>query len=468
MGGFQGFAEDMSVSLAPITLIFGPNGAGKSSILRAIRLLQQSIQGSPYTRRNSMFTFEGDEVSLVSFANVVHRHDLGDKIRLGVSVSEFAPISERVTALGSILEQIDVEWEISSPGQISSVSFNFIFRNSLGAMNLYFEAAERELTLVAFENESLLEEVALAQSRVGTQISSIFTELDEEIDEEGSNYFMSSSDDDWDEVLDDCRFQLSGIFPTIAHQRKDLVSKKQAQLVRDVLSFVRISVIRQISGTQFVGPLRNIAERITFDAGNQPFTNTDARFAESEIRTNQAVSSWLNRLTGGRYDYRTVNYRPADVDFLGDLKSELIVDNLTHTHVTFSDVGVGLSQVLPILQALNLANRRMSTSQAPILIEQPELHLHPRMQADLMELFVELSTASPGLQIIAESHSEAMLLRLQKLLRDGKISPDAVSIIYVDQMDKTNFVSNVPLMKSNDYEVQLPVSFAGLRLRDLL
>lgn len=468
IGGFQGFAEDMSVSLAPITLIFGPNGAGKSSILRAIRLLQQSIQGSPFSRRNSMFSFEGESVSLVSFANVVHRHDLTGKVRLGVSIKDFGVISEKATSLGAVLEKVDVEWEISNPGQLSSVSIDFKFKDAAGSLNMYFEADERELILVSCENVNLFEEIAVAQSRVGMKFTAIFPEIDEDIDEEGTAYFTSSADDDWDDVLADCRFQLRGIFPTVAFQKKDTVSKKQVQLVSDVFSFLRVALTRQLSGTQFVGPLRNIAERISFDSANQPFSSSDSRDAESEIRANQVVSTWLNRLTGGRYDYRSVNYRPADVDFLGDLRSELIVDNLTNTHVSFGDVGVGLSQVLPILQALNLANRRMPASQAPLLIEQPELHLHPRMQGDLMELFIEVSESSPKLQIIAETHSEAMLLRLQKFLRAGKLSPDLVSIIYVDQIDKTNFVSNIPLLKSNDFEVQLPVSFAGVRLRDLL
>lgn len=468
IGGFQGFAEDMSIRLAPLTLIFGPNGSGKSSILRAVRLIQQSMQGNISSRRNNMFAFEGDIVSLVSFANVVHQHNVSDAVTLGLAVSDFSGLSDRANGLSNLLEQVEVTWEVGNPGVLNSVDLRFIFKKSLGVMSWNFVTEDRGLTLNSFDNVELLNEVAAAQSRVGMHYSPLFPELEDEFETDRESYFVSSNDDSWDEVLRDCSFQLRGIFPNLAFQKKDSVAKKQAQLVSDVLSFVRISFAKNVTATQFVGPLRNIAERINFDASNQPFSDSDPKDAQDEIRANQVVSTWLNRLTGGRYDYRSVNYRPDEVNFLGDLRSELIIDNLTNTPVTFGDVGVGLSQVLPILQSLNTANRRLVASQAPILIEQPELHLHPRMQGDLMELFVEVSGASSKIQIIAETHSEAMLLRLQKLLRDGKLSPDKVSVVYVDQVDKTNFLSNIPLSNANDFEVQLPVSFAGLRLKDLL
>jgi len=109
--------------------------------------------------------------------------------------------------------------------------------------------------------------------------------------------------------------------------------------------------------------------------------------------------------------------------------------------------GFGVSQILPILmkgrQDLYAQQRKT------ILVEQPELHIHPKLQAELADFFL----ASSGLvdddpgnppddegladffrshhQWIIETHSEALVLRLQRRIREGKVKPEDVSILYV-------------------------------------
>jgi predicted ATPase len=103
-----------------------------------------------------------------------------------------------------------------------------------------------------------------------------------------------------------------------------------------------------------------------------------------------------------------------------------------------------------------------------LLIEQPELHLHPAMQANLADLFVDAVSNNSKMQIIAETHSESMLLRIQKRLRDGKISPELVQILYVDKGINGNQVSELTLNSEDEFSISMPVSFSQLRLRDLL
>jgi predicted ATPase len=64
-------------------------------------------------------------------------------------------------------------------------------------------------------------------------------------------------------------------------------------------------------------------------------------------------------------------------------------------------------------------------------VEQPELHLHPKLQAELGELFAEVATAKSPKQVIVETHSENLILRVQRLVRDGRLSADQVSVLYV-------------------------------------
>jgi predicted ATPase len=71
-----------------------------------------------------------------------------------------------------------------------------------------------------------------------------------------------------------------------------------------------------------------------------------------------------------------------------------------------------------------------------LLIEQPELHLHPRMQGKLLDLLLDVGKVSDGsIQIIAETHSEAFLLKLQSAIRSGRVDPKDVALVYVERVE---------------------------------
>jgi predicted ATPase len=85
-----------------------------------------------------------------------------------------------------------------------------------------------------------------------------------------------------------------------------------------------------------------------------------------------------------------------------------------------TDVGFGVSQVLPIIALLYYVPEKST-----VIIEQPEIHLHPMAQSSLADLFINVSERR-GLQIIFESHSEHLLLRLQRRIAEGQLNEDDV------------------------------------------
>ncbi|NER23054.1 MAG: DUF3696 domain-containing protein [Symploca sp. SIO1C2] len=89
--------------------------------------------------------------------------------------------------------------------------------------------------------------------------------------------------------------------------------------------------------------------------------------------------------------------------------------------VSMVDVGFGVSQVLPVLVALLAA----SPGQL-VYIEQPELHLHPRAQVALAEVFAE--AANRGVRVVVETHSELFLLGVQSLVAEEQLSSDKVKL----------------------------------------
>jgi hypothetical protein len=96
------------------------------------------------------------------------------------------------------------------------------------------------------------------------------------------------------------------------------------------------------------------------------------------------------------------------------------------SEVLLTDVGFGVSQVLPVITLL-LYVPEGST----VLLEQPEIHLHPLAQANLADVLVYAATHR-RIQIILESHSEHLLLRLQRRMAEEAISADSVKLYFCD------------------------------------
>ena len=89
------------------------------------------------------------------------------------------------------------------------------------------------------------------------------------------------------------------------------------------------------------------------------------------------------------------------------------------------DVGYGISQVLPILV------RVFTTRRAMLLLQQPEVHLHPKGQAELASLLVEMNKRR-GNSFVIETHSDSMIDRVRIEIKKGRIKPDDVSLIYLE------------------------------------
>ena len=104
------------------------------------------------------------------------------------------------------------------------------------------------------------------------------------------------------------------------------------------------------------------------------------------------------------------------------------------------DVGYGISQILPILvQILNLG----AYGETPFfLLQQPEVHLHPRAQAEFTSLLVQLASTS-NRSFVIETHSDYMIDRARIDIRKGHIRPEDVSLIYFEPKGNIVKVHNI-------------------------
>ena len=115
-----------------------------------------------------------------------------------------------------------------------------------------------------------------------------------------------------------------------------------------------------------------------------------------------------------------------DARQVNDVQIELRVSRLPGSDdasdmVSIADVGLGVSQVLPVLVALLAAEPGQL-----VYLEQPEIHLHPRAQAALAEILAD--AANRGVRVVVETHSDLLLKRIQSLVAEDKISEDKVKL----------------------------------------
>lgn len=118
------------------------------------------------------------------------------------------------------------------------------------------------------------------------------------------------------------------------------------------------------------------------------------------------------------------------------------------------DVGFGVSQVLPAVVLLYYVPEG-----ATVLMEQPEIHLHPAVQSGLADVMLSVARAR-NVQIVVESHSEHLLRRLQRRVAEGTADPDDVKLYFVSAPNGVAQASDLSLNRYGEVE-NWPEGFFG-------
>ena len=174
----------------------------------------------------------------------------------------------------------------------------------------------------------------------------------------------------------------------------------------------------------YVSPLRAFPKRYYFLDESNVSSSLDSidgdnltEILKKESSVISKVNKWLNRfgLSVSVEDVKEVIHRLR------------VSQNGLNLDIT--DVGFGISQVLPII-----VQSFLSKGETLTIIEQPEIHLHPMMQAELADLFIDVVSSSnepDNKVLLIETHSESILKRLRRRIAEGKIKNSEVAIYFV-------------------------------------
>ena len=151
----------------------------------------------------------------------------------------------------------------------------------------------------------------------------------------------------------------------------------------------------------------------------------------------------------------------------GRKEYEVVVKtHATASEVKITDVGFGVSQVLPALvQAF------YCPPNSTIWMEQPEIHLHPQVQAELADVFISATQARENrkerhVQLIVESHSEHFLNRLQRRIAEGAVAPEDVAVYFCRRAGSATELEPLRLNMFGEIE-NWPENFFGDEMADI-
>jgi len=194
-----------------------------------------------------------------------------------------------------------------------------------------------------------------------------------------------------------------------------------------------------VENTYYIGPLREYPQRYYIASGEYP--------RDVGLRGEHTVEVIYFDFKRKEDRYVKLKRWMKEMDLACDVKLSPVAEGIYALSVTdpklnvdvnLADIGFGASQLLPIIVEGIYAKKG-----SVLLIEQPEIHLHPKLQAMLADLFIDI--VKDGKQVIVETHSEHILLRLQRRVAENILSHKDIAIYYFEPSEEGSKITYVEM-----------------------
>jgi len=534
-------AKAQTIEFKPITLLFGPNSSGKSTIVQALHYLYEILERNncdPGT------THLGGKLDLGGFRNIVHLHDINSSIEISLGLSlgntilpanseysedehiylgEFLNI-DNLMDLGD-LESAEVTLEVRW-SQLLNTAYVAAYHVSLdnecfASISCSSDAKSAQLTKINYKHsnfslpindydneaqsvgealESCVENITYMPQPGESPAPDLYLQVHDGLSKAplfGHKLFISPP---WNKFIESTLAVLEpdkeddGFGYLTAYLERAISGP--AELVRICLKqFLYLGPLREIPGRNYQPELSPGLSRWASGLGAW-----DQIFNEGEKLVDK-INEWMandKRLDSG-YELHYSEYKPLDIEspLLVALRqgSELLesqewineqLDKVSTGKRTYlkdlrldielnpEDLGTGISQVLPVLVAV------LGHTKHIVAIEQPELHVHPKFQVELGDLFAHAVGKNNGRKdsiFILETHSEYMMLRLLRRLYEtanDELEPGApplfsedIAVYYVNPDGNDELINHLRLTKEGEFLDRWPNGFFPERKKEL-
>lgn len=393
---FKAWRGTHAIDLRPLTLVLGVNSAGKTSLLQPLLLLKQTVESPDRLQSLSLGGQPGDILDLGRFSDVVSGRDpsagLGFRLTFGpVGVGEGA----EPRTLESVQYEVDYESTKEGVPYVQRLSY-YTEAGVYGAARV--EDGKYELTAPDPPSPD--------QRRTGRTY-----------EPERSVGFSADA---------------VAALGTDGPDAQDIA----------------LALTRELQQISYLGPLRSRPERFLVWSGRSPGQLGSSgqatvpalvanllrgdRDGSNRGRLVRQVSEWTERL--GLAD-------KIEIEQIGPVMYQVTV-TIQGRKANLLDVGFGVSQVLPVVTLAFFAPEG-----SMVILEQPELHLHPLAQAALGELLVHVGRER-RLQFLVETHSEHLFRRLQTLIAEERLASSECAMLFINRKDGD---SSLEPLELNEY-----------------
>jgi predicted ATPase len=426
--------KELDIQLGRVTGLFGTNSSGKTSILQFLLMLKQTKNA---TDRGLVLDLGGPDqlVNLGTYKDLVHKHQETlplkwiIKWKLNKPLKIFNPSGKRNDVLFQD-EVLETAAEVSFKNQEMKSQF-LAYRFAQHSFEMSPKESTKEYILKANSQNGAKFQFVRQQGRAWTMPSPIKTHL---FPDQAKTY----------------------------HQNADF------------LSFFESEYESMMDQIYYLGPLREYPKREYQWSGARPF---DVGY-RGERTVDSILSATIRgekRNLGKRKAIKTfqeiIAYWLKELGLIQEFKIEEIAkgSNLYRAIVKrdkespeafLTDVGFGVSQVLPALVLLYYVPEGST-----ILMEQPEIHLHPSVQSGLADVILQVAEHR-NIQVIVESHSEHLLRRFQRRIAEEKYPANELKLYFCDSTQGVSKLSYLDIDLFGDIR-NWPENFFGDEMAEI-
>jgi len=424
--GFKCFGLRNEIEFAPITIFVGPNNSGKSAVIQSLLLFKQTIEAKS---NEPAIQIAGPYFDFGTYQDMVYGNNLNRNIKLDVAI-------ENSDKKGKVDSH---EWKIEFASRKKGTKV--FVRRFINIVN------GKKIIDAHSDGEGNFSQVTLLLQKYNNLISSEQTKIikgKKKVDKffQRSNFALIPQ-------YPFAILELFGLkFPgNVKKQEKQKYGELLNKIHDDFFPGCFISFFRRSS---YIGPLRDYPQRLYAYTGEQSsqvgsrgegtpgilVSRMDKRAKKSKMFWGKLKKWFINAglATGLKVDPLTTRHYEIKVLGMGSRKYQNI-----------SDVGFGNSQALPLAVEVFLGRRNMLH-----IIEQPEIHLHPKAQCEIGALLLD------GLkfqkQFIVETHSLDLIIRLRRYIAKGAIKPSDVKVYFVNQEKGISKLEKLQLKKDFSFE----------------